>query len=318
MAVTFTDAKQLSPDKFTGQVIDNFVASPVLATLPFDNTIFLNGSSMGYVYNAITTEASASTRALNAEYVPQEAVTSQVTTTLKVMGGSYQIDRVIARNMSNAVNQVALQSNEKAKGAVAEFHDLFINGDSSTNATQFDGLDKLARTTNKHIVDANGLDLSTGANIKANAHDLLFALRQVFKGTEGFTHMGMNSDMFAVFQSIADYLPNVSYSRDEMGNGVYHYGNTRIVGLGQKAGTYDEVIATDPATGTTSIYLWREGIDGVHGISPEGSNLVEVHTPDFNDAKAVHTGDVELVVAIVAKKNNSIGILENIKVLPLP
>lgn len=317
MAVTFLDAKELSPDKFTGQVIDNFISSPVLETLPFDNTIFLNGASMGYVYNTITTQASAGTRAINAEYTPQEAVTEQVTTTLKVLGGSYQIDRVVARNMSNAISQVDLQTNEKAKGAVAEFHNLFINGDSSTDPTQFDGLDKIARDKNQHVVDALGLDLSTGANIKANAHDLLFALRQVYKGTEGFTHMGMNSDMFAVFQSIADYLPNVSYSRDELGRGVYHYGDTRIVGLGQKPGTYDEIIATDPTDGTTSIYLWREGMDGVHGVSPEGSNLVEVHLPNFDDAKAVHTGDVEFVGAIVAKKNNAVGILENIKVLPL-
>lgn len=313
MAVTFADAKQLSPDKFTGQIIDNFISSPVLETLPFDNTVFLNGDSMGYVYNVITTEATAGTRAINAEYVPQEAKTEQVPTTLKILGGAYQIDRVVANNMSNAINQVDFQSNQKAKGAVAEFHDLFINGNIATDPTQFDGLDKLARTTNQHIVDATGLDLSTGALIKANAHDLLFALRQVYKGTEGFTHMGMNADMFAVFQSIADYLPNVSYSRDELGRGIYHYGDTRIVGLGQKAGTNKEVIETKE-DGTTSIYFWREGMDGVHGISPQGQELVEVHTPDFTVAKAVHTGDVELVTAIVAKKNNAIGILENIKV----
>lgn len=313
MAVLLKDAKQLSQDKLTNEIIDDMVTSPVLATLPFDNTIKPQGVSLAYVYNRITTQANADVRAINAEYTPQEAVTKQEVTNLKILGGSYEIDRVLARDERQVIGLVEFQTREKAKAAVAKFHDLFINGDTA-NGEEFDGLKKIAESRNAHIVDAKALDLSTGKAIEENGHQLLYALRQAFKGTEGFTHMGMNSDMFAVFQTVADFLPNVSYSRDEMGRGVYHYGDTRIVGLGQKPGTAEEIIETRE-DGTTDLYLWREGIDGVHGVSPDGSNIVEVHYPDFSVAKAVHKGDVEFVTAIVAKKINAVAMVKNLKVV---
>lgn len=313
MAVLLKDAKQLSQPKLTNEIIDDMSTSPVLATLPFDNTIKPQGRSLAYVYNRITTQANADVRAINAEYTPQEAVTEQEVTNLKILGGSYEIDRVLARDEVQVIGEVDFQTREKAKAAVAKFHDLFINGDSSTNAEEFDGLKKIATDRNQHVVDAGSIDLTDAANIKANGQALLYALRQVYKGTEGFTHTGMNSDMFAVFQTIADTLPNVSYTRDEVGNVTYWYGSTRIVYMGQKPGTAEEIIETNE-DGLTDIYLWREGLTGVHGVSPDGSNIVEVHYPNFNEAKAVHKGDVEFVTAIVAKKLNSVGILKNIKV----
>lgn len=313
MGVLLKDAKQLSQPKLTNDIIDDMVTSPVLATLPFDNTIKPQGRSLAYVYNRITTQATGDVRAINSEYTPQETVTKQEVTNLKILGGSYQIDRVLARDEVQVINEVTFQTREKAKAAVAKFHDLFINGNVKTNGNEFDGLKAIAEERKQHIVDAKSLDLSDAAKVKENGQALLYALRQVFKGTEGFTHMGMNSDMFAVFQTVADFLPNVSYTRDEIGNVTYWYGSTKIVGMGQKPGTNEEVIATKD--GLTDIYLWREGLDGVHAVSPDGSNIVEVHYPDFTDAKAVHTGDVEFVVAIVAKKLNSIGILKNIKVV---
>ena len=314
MAVLLKDSKQLSQPKLTNEIIDDMATSPVLATLPFDNTIKPQGRSLAYVYNRITTQASADVRAINSEYTPQEAVTEQEVTNLKILGGSYEIDRVLARDEVQVIGEVDFQTREKAKAAVAKFHDLFINGNVTTKADEFDGLKAIAEGRNAHIVDAKALDLSDADKVKANGQALLYALRQTYKGTEGFTHMGMNSDMFAVFQTVADFLPNVSYTRDEMGNVTYWYGATRIVGMGQKPGTATEIIETR-ADGTTDIYLWREGMTGVHGVSPDGSNLVEVHYPNFADAKAVHKGDVEFVTAIVAKKLNSVGILKNIKVV---
>ena len=313
MAVLLKDAKQLSQPKLTNEIIDDMATSPVLATLPFDNTIKPQGRSLAYVYNRITTQANADVRAINSEYTPQEAVTEQEVTNLKILGGSYEIDRVLARDEVQVIGEVDFQTREKAKAAVAKFHDLFINGNATTNPDEFDGLKKIATDRNVHIVDGNKLDLTDADKVKANGQALLYALRQVFKGTEGFTHMGMNSDMFAVFQTVADFLPNVSYTRDEMGNVTYWYGSTRIVGLGQKPGTATEIIETR-ADGTTDIYFWREGLTGVHGVSPDGSNLVEVHYPNFTEAKAVHAGDVEFVTAIVAKKLNSVGMLTNILV----
>ena len=315
MAVTLAQAKELSQDKLTQQIIDDFRLSPVLRTLPFDNTIKPNGVSLAYAYNRITTQAQAHTRALNSEYTPQETATTQEVTNLKVLGGSFQIDRVIARDEVQVINEIELQTREKVKATRALFNDLFINGDSDTTPTQFDGIKKFAKDTNVHVFDAEGLDVSTMTAINANANELIYAMRKVYKNTEGFTHVGVNADLFAAFQQAVDVVPSVTQTKDEIGNDVIYFGNTEIVGMGQKPGTFDEVIPTR-ADGTTDMYFWREGLDGVHGVSPQGNDLVEIHYPDFSVAKAVHTGDVELVGGIVCKKYNSVGILENVKVLP--
>lgn len=315
MPVTLAQAKELSQDKLTNQIIDDFRESPVLDGLQFDNTVKPQGRSLAYVYNRITVQPNANARAINEEYVPSETATKQEVVNLKIMGGSYEIDRVLAMDEVQVINEVEFQSREKAKATKAVFHNLFINGNSTTDPKQFDGLEKFVTSTNKHIVDAGGIDLSDAEKLKANAPKLQYAMRQVFKGTEGFTHVGMNSDMYAVFQAMADVLPNISYSRDEMGNEVLHYGNTRIVGLGYKAGTTEEIIETK-TDGTTSMYFWRAGIDGVHGVSPDGTPLVQVIKPNFaGEAKAVHKGDVEFVAAIACKKFNSVGKLTNIKVV---
>lgn len=314
MALTLKQAKELSQDKLTNEVIDEFRQSPLMDAMVFDNTIKpQGGSSLFYSYNKITTQPTADARKINNEYTAQETVTEAETTQLKVFGGAYEIDRVIANDEVQVVNHIAFQSQQKAKAAKAKFHDMFINGDASVNADEFTGIDK-------YIVDAKvhdkkvDIDLSSSALVKENAHELLYALRQLSKGTEGFTHILMNSDAYAVFLSASDVLPNIRYSRDEMGNEVYHYGNARIVDMGFKPGTNDEVIETKE-DGTTSIYGVRIAQDGVHAVSPDGSDLVKIFYPDMEAPGAVKTGEVEMVSAVVVKNTNAAAKISGLKVV---
>ena len=98
MALTLENAQQLSQSKLVQTVIDEFRQSPLLDKLPFDNTVKPQGKSLAYVYNRVTTLPTAAARAINAEYTPQEAVTTQITANLKIFGGSYQIDRALRAN----------------------------------------------------------------------------------------------------------------------------------------------------------------------------------------------------------------------------
>lgn len=314
MAIQLSDARKLSQDKLTQEVIDQFRVSPLLEAMVFDDTVKpQGGSSLFYTYNKITTQPTAQARKINNEYTAQETITEATTTQLKILGGSYEVDRVIANDETQVVNHVEFQSKQKAKAGVALFHDLFINGNSTTNAEQFDGIDKYI--TDAKVNDkAVDIDLSTSALIKDNAHELLYALRQLHKGTEGFTHILMNSDAYAVFQSASDTLPNIRYGRDELGNEVYHYGNARIVEMGFKPGTDKNIIETD-VTGKTAIYGVRIAQDGVHAVSPNGSDLVQLFYPDMNAPGAVKTGEVEMVVAPVVKNTNAVAKMSGIKVV---
>ena len=87
---TLAQAKNLSQDKLTSYVIDEFRKSPLLDAMVFDDTVKpQGGNTMTYVYSRVKTLATAAGRALNAEYTPQQADTEQVKVDLKVFGGSF-------------------------------------------------------------------------------------------------------------------------------------------------------------------------------------------------------------------------------------
>lgn len=314
MALTLTQAKALSQDKLVNQVIDEFVESPLMAALPFDNTVKpQGGKTLAYVYNRVTTLPSADTRAINSEYVPQETVTTQQVVNLKVLGGSFEIDRVIARDEVQVVAHVAFQTQQKAKATKALFHDLLINGDSGVDATEFDGLDKAVTGSSTEITPAAAIALDSAANIGTNYAAFLYQLRMLIGKMDGVTHLLMNSQMYAVFQALADRVSQVRYARNELGQEVLMYGEAALVKLGDKAGTSDPIIPIS-AGGETAIYAIRVGLDGVHGVSPDGNSLVEVFLPDMTAPGAVKKGEVEFVAAIALKATKAAGVLRKIKV----
>ena len=323
MALTLAQAKALSDSKLTNQIIDEFRKSPLLDALTFDNTVKVQGGkTLAYVYNRITTQPTAGTRAINGEYTSQETVTTQNTVNLKVMGGSYELDRVIANDEKQVVDQIEFQTTQKAKATVAVFNDLFINGNSATTATEFDGIDKAITGSTTERNTSAVIDLSTSANIDSNYKSFLYEIRRLEATMDGKpTHYLMNSDLYAVFQTIADRVPNIHYTKNELGEEVLKYGNALLVEMGDKAGTTNPIIAnatktisSTEYTGLTSLYAVRLGLDGVHGVSPDGDTLIKHYYPDFKTAGAVKKGEVEFVGAIAVKATKSVGAIRNIKV----
>lgn len=323
MALTLAQAKALSDSKLTNQIIDEFRKSPLLDALTFDNTVKVQGGkTLAYVYNRITTQPTAGTRAINGEYTAQETVTTQNTVNLKVMGGSYELDRVIANDEKQVVDQIEFQTTQKAKATVAVFNDLFINGNSATTATEFDGIDKAITGSTTERNTSAVIDLSTSANIDTNYKSFLYEIRRLEASMDGKpTHYLMNSDLYAVFQTIADRVPNIHYTKNELGEEVLKYGNALLVEMGDKAGTTNPIIAnatktisSTEYTGLTSLYAVRLGLDGVHGVSPDGDTLIKHYYPDFKTAGAVKKGEVEFVGAIAIKATKSVGAIRNIKV----
>ena len=323
MALTLAKVKDLSDSKQTNQIIDEFRKSPLLDALTFDNTVKVQGGkTLAYVYNRITTQPTAGTRAINNEYTSQETVTTQNTVNLKVMGGSYELDRVIANDEKQVVDQIEFQTTQKAKATVAVFNNLFINGNSATTATEFDGIDKAITGSTTERNTSAVIDLSTSANIDTNYKSFLYEIRRLEATMDGKpTHYLMNSDLYAVFQTIADRVPNIHYTKNELGEEVLKYGNALLVEMGDKAGTTNPIIAnasktisSTEYTGLTSLYAVRLGLDGVHGVSPDGDTLIKHYYPDFKTAGAVKKGEVEFVGAIAIKATKSVGAIRNIKV----
>lgn len=316
MAITLAEAKELSQDKLTDKIIDEFRKSKLLDKMIFDDTVTPQGKSLTYVYNRITTQPKAGTRAINGEYEAQEAATTQEKVDLKIMGGAYEIDRAIQKNQKQIVNHVEFQSEQKSKATVAEFCDLVINGDSAVDSKQFDGIEKIITGSTTEVIPDVVIDLSTAEAIKTNALTFLFWLRQLIKVMDGApTLFLMNADLYAAFQSVADIVPGITFTRDDLGNETGHYGTADFEKMGDKSGTTNPIIEND-TEGKTSLYAVRLAQDGVHGVSPEGNNLIEKYLPDFSTPGAVKKGEVEFIAAIAVEATKSAAILRNIKVVP--
>lgn len=313
--ITLKEAKELTNDKLTQEVIDEFRQDPILDMLDFDDTVTSNGQTMTYSYNRISTQPQAGTRPINGEYTAQETKTKRESTDLKIMGGSYKLDRALVKGEKQVVDQVDLQSKQKAKATRAEFAHLFINGDIAANADEFDGLKVIVANKSTDYVPGEAVDLSDSDKIDANYKKFLYLLRKMNeKMARTPDAYLMNGDMFAVFQCIADRVANIKYTKDEFGNEILKHGKTTLVKVGDKPGTSESIIGTDETTGETELYAVCLDRENVHGISLSGSPLVEQHLPDFSTAGAVKEGDVEMIAAIVAKTTKSIGRISKIKI----
>lgn len=318
---TLEDAKKLSQSKLTDHVIDEFRKSPLMDAIVFDDCVKpQGGDSLAYVYNRVSTWPTAEGRAINTEYKNKDvAKTEQVTVNLKVFGGAFDLDRVLINHEKQVItNQLTFQMDQKIKATRALFQDWFINGDSAgTDKLSFDGLDKAIKGKGTDVTLKTVLDMSSAEAIEKNWKAFLYHIRQVLKLMDGApTIMAVNSDMFAVFQTVADYSAQFTATKSDLGSEIVKYGNTTIMNMGDKPGKPKEIIETNEADGTSPIYFARIGLDGVHGVTPDGQKGPKTYLPNLMLPGAVKTGEVEMISAMAVKATKSAAVLRNVKVAP--
>ncbi|MGN1020335.1 MAG: major capsid protein [Aristaeellaceae bacterium] len=314
MPITLAQAQNLSQSKLVQTVIDEFRKSALLDQMIWDNTAkATGGTSLSYTYNRVTTLPTAAPRAINTEYTPQEPATTPVTVMLKIFGGSYQIDRALEQNEEQVMDLVEFLQSQKIQAATALFHDMFINGDSGSNANEFDGLDKLITGSGTDYTPAEVIDLSTSAAMDANWKKYTDALRALRARMDGApTLYLMNSEMFARHQAVMDRAGINLTSKENYGDEVLQWGRSLIMSLGDKPGTSNPIIGVDE--GATDIFAVRLGLDGVHGVSPDGTGIIHTYLPNFTSSGAVKTGEVEMIAAMALKATRAAGVVRGIKI----
>lgn len=319
MPITFAQAQQLSQPKLTKAVIDQFRTSALLDSMVFDNTVkAAGGNSLDYVYNRILTYPNAASRPLDVDYAPSEAVTQAVLSRLAIFGGSFQIDRALVQGETEVVDHIQFQVAQKTKATIAQYHNMFINGNrlqpAVANSFEFDGLDVLLTNSPQEITPANPIALDTSPNITQNWQaflDQLRALEAVMDGSP--TAYLMNLAMYARFQSVMDRAGFNLASKENYGRNVSVWGDSLVIGLGNVPGNATPIIGTTGA-GITSVYAVRLGLDGVHGVSLSGSKLANVYLPDMNDSAVLKTGSVEMIAGLAFKSTQSAAVLRNIDI----
>lgn len=332
MAVTLAESKNNAQEDYDPAVIDEFrKESVVLDTLVFDDVVNPagGGATMTYGYRRLATQPTASTRAINTEYAAQNVTTTQESVNLAVMGGSFQVDRVVSKIGPAASGAVALNMSQKIKATRTEFQDLVINGDTAVDANGFDGLDKAltgSSTEYNATAVADWSDLSA-QETSFGALDSLDEFLALLDGTP--TILLGNKSALAKIRSIVRRTS--LYVREPIadligqdGRPIYreNYGGIVFADPGDKAGSSNPIIPIEArtvggnaATGLTDVYAYRVALDGFHGVSTVGGTLVQSWLPDFTTAGAVKTGEVELgPVAVALKATKAAAVFRNIKV----
>lgn len=317
MAVTLAQAKLNVQDALQMGVIDEFAKSNFLFNnLTFDDCVSPTGggATLTYGYTRIITQPTAAFRAVNSEYTPQEVTKQRYTTDLKLFGGSFQVDRVIA-NMGGIVDEVTIQMQQKIKAASALFNDTVINGDSAVDANAFDGLEKALTGSSTEYIPGAAIDLSTSAAVTTNWQLFLDLLDEFLSGLDGTpTFIGGNTKMIAKIRAVARRAGMYMVTKNDFGQQIESYGNIPLIDFGAKAGSNNPVVSIDGVTGETSLYAARLGLDGFHAISMAGVSPVQSWLPDFKTAGAVKTGEVEMVAAVALKATKAAGVMRKIKV----
>ena len=313
MAITLYEAKVGMADKVDQQIVDMFRrSSQLLDCMTFDNVIApgTGGSTLTYGYIQLKTPGTAAVRAVGAEYTPGEAKREKKTTGAVIMGGSFQVDRVL-QNSAGAADEVAFQAEQKIKATANCFHNMVINGDSENGG--FDGLKKLLAGTANEMVSAVSLASSQELDENYNAFlDEMDAFLAALDGTPSM--LLMNTAMLIKLRSIARRAGYYERTRDDFGNFVETYAGIPMVDMGKYFDGENTTDVIPTQEGKTAIYAVCLGLDGFHGISPQGDGVINCYLPDLNAPGAVKTGEVELVAGVALKNTLKAAVLKDITV----
>ena len=313
MAITLLEAKVGMADKVDQQIVDMFRrSSQLLDGMVFDNCISpgTGGSTLTYGYIQLKTPSTAAVRTVGGEYTPGEAKREKKTTTAAIMGGAFQVDRVL-QNTSGAADEVAFQAEQKIKATANFFHNMVINGDAAEGG--FDGLKKLISGTQNELTGA--VSPATSSELDENYNAFLDEMDAFISVLDGQPSMLlMNRAMLTKLRSIARRAGYYDRAKDDFGNTVETYAGIPMVDMGQYFDGEQIVDIIPTEGGKTAIYAVCLGLDGFHGISPVGTGVISSYMPDMTAPGAVKTGEVELVAGVALKNTLKAAVLKDIAI----
>ena len=265
--------------------------------MTFDNGIPL--------YDRLFDEPMAEARAVNTEYTAQEAETTKVSVELRVIGGAVRVD---------GMQSCTLVKQGLIKATCTLFSHLFVNGNSSSTETGFDGLKKLLSGQVSEVPTT--VDLSTIATIDRSCETFLDEIFSWLGKLNGQPDaLIMNRKMRWRMQAVAARAKSLAHSEDSFGRHVPTFDGIPIIDLGNKRDTSTPIVEITSGS-KTDIYAVRFGLDAVHSISPREDdrrdNGVFIRTcmPDPSDVNKVV--EIEMVTALALKNVRAAGVLRGI------
>jgi HK97 family phage major capsid protein len=258
MALTLAEASKVSNDVLLVGVIETIIKdSPILQALPFIEIV-----GNGLTYNRESTAATASFYDVSDTWTESTPTFTQITATLKIMGGDADIDNYLAATRSNIQDLEAAVTELKAKAVRDLFEDTFISGDSGVNAKAFDGID---------ILCESGQTLSMGVNGGSLTLDKLDELVDTVMGGKPELLL-MSRRSRRIINKLARTAGTfLETDRDQFGQMAQYYDGIPI--------GVSDYIADDQTVGTSNdcstIYAMQFGEGALAGLTGPGGLQVE-------------------------------------------
>ncbi len=259
MALLLTEAAKLSNDVLLTGVIETIVKeSPVLQTLPFIEVV-----GNGLTYNQENGAPTASFFNPGDTWTESSPTFTQVTATLKILGGDADIDNFARATRSNLQDLEAAVVQLKAKALRTKFEETFIGGNSTTDAKSFDGVDKLAVAGQTATMGTNG-----GTLTLAKLDEMIDLVKE---GKPHILLMSRRSRRKLTALSRATGSGLMVADRNEFGQMTEYYDGVPVA--------VNDYIPDDKRVGSSSgcstIYALQLGEGAVAGLSAPGGLTVE-------------------------------------------
>lgn len=294
MALTLAEAAKLSNDVLLTGVIETIIQdSPVLQRLPFIEIV-----GNGLTYNREETVPDADFFDVGDTWAESTPTFTQVTATLKILGGDADIDNFLKSTRSNLQDLEAAVVQLKAKALRQKFEDTFINGDTAVDSKSFDGIDKTVPAGQTLSMGVNGASLTLAKidelidTVKGGKPDILIMSRR--------TRRSLNS----LARGSGSFLET---DRDEFGAMVSFYDG---IPIGVSDYVSDSQTQGSSSTAST-IYALQFGEGAVVGLTAPGGLQVErVGSLETKDASRIRVKwYVSLAVFNTVKTAKLIGVL---------
>ena len=265
MAFTLIEYAKTTENPRVSAVVEEFArTSVVLELLPFKEVI---GSAFTYAKEERL--PGIAFRELNAAYDESTGVINPQTEHMKIMGGDADTDKALLKWEKNPGERRASDVMMKAKAAALYFTKIFFDGDESSAATQFDGLN--IRLTGDQLI-YGGTD---GGDLTLN---FMHRIMDAVKGTPDVLFMGKK--FRRQLDNLAESSTIISTEFDAFGRRVEMFDGVRI-GIVEEDNDDNTILDFDETRGnsdvTASMYPVRFGVDEfVCGVQTEALEVVDL------------------------------------------
>lgn len=303
MPITLLEAAKLnSGEVMRNTIIEHFAfTSDLLRVLPF-----LDVAGGAYVYNLEGSLPGVAFRGINEGYTASAGIMNPQTERLRIGGGELVVDKAILK--INGPEVRSAHELRQVKALSLTIGAKIINGDSTANPREFDGL--RTRIIGDQLLNAGSTDGGDPLSVSS--------LRDLIDAVDNPTHLVMSKKMRNLLSAAASDTTiggYIAYDKDEFGRRITMFDGLPIIvtdydAAGSQIIDFNEVGSTGSTATATSVYCVNFGDEGVVGLQ---NGVMEVRDLGEMQTQPAMLTRVEWLVGLAALHGRAAARLRGVK-----